>query len=395
MRQFLEIASTGLSCAWRQPLRSGVTICVVLSVLVPYLVGVGLSNGLQDDAEDSIHFGADLTVTGIRFGHPVPIPRSAVEAVAKLDGVDEVIPRIVGVVSLGKNRESAVLVGLPPERLRQSFTWIQGRLPESSQLNEFVVGTQLAHRLSLKEGSILPPFYRNSKGERLSKVVGLFSPDAPPWQANAMLTTLETAMRVFDQPDQVTCLLVNCRTGYAEQIKTTLLRTELADSPDGSIRYRVVTKKELESLISRGWLHRGGVFNLHFILAFAVAILAVLVTSGAGLSGRRREIGILKATGWQTDEVLLQGICESLLLCVVAASCAVVIAFVWLKWFNGMWVARVFLPSVDAVPQFQVPFRLAPVPVLLAFVISAIVIASGTLYPIWRAAIVPPQEAMR
>jgi ABC-type lipoprotein release transport system permease subunit len=35
------------------------------------------------------------------------------------------------------------------------------------------------------------------------------------------------------------------------------------------------------------------------------------------------------------------------------------------------------------------------VPVLLSFVISAIVILSGTLYPTWRAAIVPPRDAMR
>lgn len=217
----------------------------------------------------------------------------------------------------------------------------------------------------------------------------------PLWQANLMLTTLETASQVFDQPDQVTCLLVSCRPGYSDQIKTAILRMPALDSAQGTIRYRVASKHELASLLPSGWLHREGIFHLHFVLAFAAAILAVLVTSGAGLSERRREIGILKATGWQTDEILLRGVVESVLLCLVAASASIVVAFVWLKWLNGLWIASVFLSGVDAVPGFKIPFRLVPVPVLLAFVISAIVVLSGTLYPTWRAAIVPPRDAMR
>ncbi|MBM3970569.1 MAG: FtsX-like permease family protein [Planctomycetes bacterium] len=395
MRLFLEIARTGFSALCLHPVRSGVTICVVMSILVPYLAGVGLSHGLRDVGEDSLRFGSDLTVTGTRFGRAVPIPLSAVDAIRRLEGVIEVVPRIVGALALGKNREPAVLVGLPRGRLPKDVSWVQGQFSEFSTLNEFIVGTQLATRLSLEIGSIIPPFYRSAKGERLSKVVGVLSPEAPLWQANLMLTTLETASQVFDQPDQVTCLLVSCRPGYSDQIKTAILRMPALDSAQGTIRYRVASKHELASLLPSGWLHREGIFHLHFVLAFAAAILAVLVTSGAGLSERRREIGILKATGWQTDEILLRGVVESVLLCLVAASASIVVAFVWLKWLNGLWIASVFLSGVDAVPGFKIPFRLVPVPVLLAFVISAIVVLSGTLYPTWRAAIVPPRDAMR
>ncbi len=394
MRLFLEIARTGFAALCLHPLRSAVTVCVMMSVLVPYLVGVGLSHGLRDVAEDSVHFGADLTVTGSRFGRTVPMPLSAVDSIRRIDGVTSVTPRIISALSLGRHREPAVLVGLPRERLANERAWVEKRFANPITLNEFVVGSQLARRLSLQVGSMIPPFYHSSKGERLSRVVGLFPDDAPPWQANLILTTLETAATVFDQPDQVTDLLIECRAGYADQIKTAILRTA-TDSPPGTIRFRVVTKRELQSLLPSGLLHREGILNLHFVLAFVAAILVVLVVSGAGLSERRREIGILKATGWQTDEILLRCVTESLLLCVTAASASVVLAFVWLKWLNGVWIAGVFLPSVDLVPAFRIPFRLAPVPVLLAFLISALVILTGTLYPTWRAAVVPPREAMR
>ncbi|HMC66259.1 MAG TPA: ABC transporter permease [Gemmataceae bacterium] len=112
-------------------------------------------------------------------------------------------------------------------------------------------------------------------------------------------------------------------------------------------------------------------------------------------STRRREIGILKATGWQTDEVLLRSLVESFSLSLVAASVSILLAYAWLKWFNGYWIAGVFLAGVDAAPTFRVPFLLAPVPVLLAFVVSFAVVMSGTLYSSWRAATVAPMEAMR
>src|SRR6516162_2012593 len=116
MRRLLEIASTGLAAVPLHPLRSLVSVVALVVVLLPYLVGLGLSKGLQAEAEASVGFGADLYVTGSRFGRPAPLPLSAVSAVRALDGVIEVVPRIVGEVLLGKERLHAVLVGVPTER---------------------------------------------------------------------------------------------------------------------------------------------------------------------------------------------------------------------------------------------------------------------------------------
>ena len=60
----------------------------------------------------------------------------------------------------------------------------------------------------------------------------------------------------------------------------------------------VISRSDLESLLPVGLGHREGVFNLVFVVAFAVAILAILVISGFGLSERRRTIGILKAVSY-------------------------------------------------------------------------------------------------
>lgn len=290
-----------------------------------------------------------------------------------------------------------VVVGLPPEKLPSSVACIEGRpYSATARMPEFVVGTELARRLGLQVGSLIPPFYQNAKGERVSKVVGIFSSDVSMWQSRLIFTSFDMASNIFDHEGLATDVLVYCRPGYEAQVAASIMRSvTFASSPSGSIRPRVTVREDLQVLIPRTLLHREGIFNLHFLLVFVVGILVVAVTSAFGLTERRREVGILKATGWQTDEIMLRSMVESVLLSVAGASLSLSLSFVWLKWFNGYWVASIFLHGVAAAPSFRVPFCLTPIPALLSFLISLAVVMTGSLFSTWRAATVPPAEAMR
>ncbi len=392
----LAVARTGVDAIVRAPLRSLVTTACVVAVLLPWLAGLGVSRGVLEEAEASVRFGADLYVTGSQFGRDVPVPLTAVDEIRRLDGVDRVVPRIVGGVVLGKDRIPAVLVGIPPGHF-PDVTCVEGRLPVPANVNELVVGSELAQRLRLRVGDMLPPFYRNRHGERLSQVVGIFRSEGALTQAHLVLAVFDTAAAIFDQEGLATDLLVYCRAGAQDQVRQEIQQSVRLSPPEagGHVQPRVTTREDLEVLIPRGLLHREGIFNVLYTLAFAVSILVILVTSGFGLAARRREIGILKATGWQTDEILLRDAVESLLLSLAGASLSVLLAYVWLRGFNGYWIAGVFLVGVDTMPGFRVPFRLTPVPVLLTFLVSFVVVLSGTLFSSWRAATTPPFEAIR
>jgi ABC-type lipoprotein release transport system permease subunit len=400
MRTYVEIAGAGLTSIVLHPLRSVVTIACLLAALTPYIAATGLSQGIQRDAETSVRYGADLYVGGTEFGRPAPVPLSWISIIQATDGVVAVTERIVAPITIGKESVSAVLVGVPRAGLQERVTCIEGRLFGDAK-NELVVGSQLARRLRLSPGDRIPPFYHSSRGDRVSHVVGVFDADTSLWEANLIFTSFETAADIFDKQQLATELLVDCRPGYEAAVRENLLRTlSPLDGGDGStapsrtVSPQIVTREQLTALLARRFLHQGGIFNMLYVLALAVAILAVLVTSGLGLSERRREIGILKALGWQTDEVLLRGFSESLLLCLLGASLAIVLAYVWLDWLNGFFIAGVFIAGVDVVPAFKVPFQLAPTATLLGLLVSFAIVASGTLYSSWRAATVPPRAAM-
>jgi ABC-type lipoprotein release transport system permease subunit len=392
---WLEIALTGVTALRLHPWRSIATVGCVVAALCPYLAGLGLCGGLGRQSEQSIEAGADLYVSGVQFGRTVPLPLDAVEKISAMPGVVKAVPRIVGKLSLGDERHPAVVIGLPPQELA-SASFISGELFHSGEANELVVGSQLAAALSLKVGSLLPPFYRNRKGERVSKVVGIFSPDAPLWQANLVFTSFDTAARLFDQPALATDVLVYCRAGAAEELAPAIRRRIHWDLAEGSrLDVRVAQRDGARALWTAAVAHRDGVFHLHWMLAVSIGVLAVLVTSGFGGGERRQEVGVLKAIGWRTDEILLRNLVEGLLLTAAGASLAVLAAWFWLAVLNGWAIANLFVPELGWRPQVDVPLGMAPLPVILATLLSWLVVTSGSLYTTWRTAMAPPASAMR
>ena len=414
MSSFLSIARTGSAAILLSPLRSVVTVLAVVVVLVPYLVGTGLVEGLRQEARIAIGADAptgqdqlpDLYVAANQFGRRVPIPVSVAKTIGEFDGVIRVVPRIVGRITLGKNNVEAVLVGMPREELHRQGSTVQqltrlidGELPGSRQDEspELVIGSGLAQQLDLQVDTVLPPIFRSGGGEKTPRITGIFQSDISPWQSRMILTTFESASDIFGQRGLATDLLVFCRRGQPEAIRSRILQS-IPGSPEsdaGKFQSSVTSRTDLESLLPAGLGHREGVFNLLFVVAFAVGILVILVTSGFGRSERRREIGILKATGWQTDEIMIRSLVESLLLGLASAAIAILLALAWLKWFNGFWIAGVFLAGVEIQPSFTVPCILAAQPVGLAVLVACLVVTTGSAYSTWRSAVTPPAEAMR
>ncbi len=397
MRRCVEVAKTGLTAILLHPVRSGATCCALLAILVPYLVGMGVAKGIEHDAARSLEAGGDLYVSGSRLGQRIPLPVEMGPRLEVLEGVQTAMPRIVGRLSLGRDKVEVIVVGIPAEDFPAKVTCVEGRLPRNGALNEFVVGTELARRLNLQVGAMLPPFYRNPRGEHVSRIVGIFASDVSLWQSHLMFGTFDTAAEIFAAEGMATDFVVTCQPGYEVAVSRAIqnMNVEAAPGTGGNVRFRVTSREQLAVLLAGGQLHREGIFNLHFVLVFVIGILVVQVTSGLGLAERRREIGILKATGWQTDEILFRGLIECILLSVGSAALSILVAFVWLRWFNGYLIAGVFISGLARAPSIPVPFQLTPVPAFLAVTLGLVITLTGSLWSSWRAAIVPPGEAMR
>jgi hypothetical protein len=74
MNGLTAVARSGLAAVLLHPLRAAATIACVTALLVPFVAGLAVSRGLSDEAADAARCGADLVVTGLRYGRSAPMP---------------------------------------------------------------------------------------------------------------------------------------------------------------------------------------------------------------------------------------------------------------------------------------------------------------------------------
>jgi len=391
------IVRSGLGAVPLHPLRSAAIVACVAGLLVPFVAGLSISEGLRDQAADAARHGADVVVAGERFGRPAPVPLEAAALLRGIPGVVSVRGRVTGTVHLGASLEPAVVVGVEGAALPEGTRCVEGRPFAADGGYELVVGARLARRLALAPGSRLPPFYRNREGERVCEVVGVFRSDLPMWEANLLFAPFATAQAIFDERGTATELLVDCADGYDDAVRVAIARlpTLARDGAAEPLVPRVRSRGDAEALLAGRAAFGAGVFALHFVLLFAAAVPLLVVATGAGLRERRREIGVLKMLGWGTDEVLLRGVVESLTLAALGASSSILLAGLWLGPLGARGIAAVLLPGAEADPGFAVPWRMAPGPVLAGAALALVLVLAGTIPSNARAAAAEPIEAMR
>jgi len=140
---------------------------------------------------------------------------------------------------------------------------------------------------------------------------------------------------------------------------------------------------------------KAGVFSGLYCLVLALGIPSIGVISGFGLSERRREIGVMKALGWQTQEILEMVAMENLALSIISVPFIIMAAVVWIYLFNGVVIAKFFIASLDIMIPFQVPSMIFPIPAILGLMMAMVLTMVGSIYSTWKTAIIPPSEAMK
>jgi ABC-type lipoprotein release transport system permease subunit len=133
------------------------------------------------------------------------------------------------------------------------------------------------------------------------------------------------------------------------------------------------------------------------LLSAAILAFAILAwDKAAGLSAEeKREIGILKAIGWETGDVIKMKFWEGLLVSLTAFLAGFVAAYVHV-FYQG---AALFEPVLKGWAVLYPEFRLTPnvdgLQVATLFFFTVFPYAAAVLVPIWKAAITDPDAVMR
>ena len=144
------------------------------------------------------------------------------------------------------------------------------------------------------------------------------------------------------------------------------------------------------------------IFNWREGIVLALASLAILAFAifawekASGLSAEeKREIGILKAIGWETGDVIKMKFWEGALVSLAAFLIGYVAAYLHVFRFSSALFTPVLKGWAVLYPRFELNPVIDGFQVATLFFFTVFPYAAATLVPIWRAAITDPDSVMR
>jgi lipoprotein-releasing system permease protein len=185
--------------------------------------------------------------------------------------------------------------------------------------------------------------------------------------------------------------------------------TDLALRVPNPHEVRTVAEKVLEALPDSRAILREEILRTYEAVFDWRSALVLLPLSGAllafgilawekasGLSAEeRREIGILKAVGWETGDVLRMKLWEGGLLSLLAFLFGTTAAYWHVFGLSAPLLAPVMQGWSVLYPDFRLTPTVAGTQLLALFFLTVFPYLAATLVPVWRAAVTDPDEVMR
>jgi ABC-type lipoprotein release transport system permease subunit len=158
---------------------------------------------------------------------------------------------------------------------------------------------------------------------------------------------------------------------------------------------RPIVKNEILRTYDAVFNWRSGIV----LLIFTGAILAFFIFSfdkATGLSAEeRKEIGILKAIGWETSDVLAMKFWEGITVSLTAFFLGVLLGYVHVFFGGGFMFAPVLKGWSTLYPSFQLMPHVDAGDIIALFFLSVVPYTIATITPAWRVAVIDPDSVMR
>ena len=377
MRPFIErqkyLLDYTLAALLRRKTRT-VGLLLVYILLVFLLAStLLLSQGLRREAAALLQDAPELIVQRQTAGRHDLLPATWLEPLRRIRGVQTVQGRLWGYYYDPVIQANYTLMAAPQRQLAA---------------DEILIGTALAQQRGIGSGDYLG--LRTAEGQARSfRVSGVL--DALPELLSADLVLLsETAYRaLFALPPEVYTDAVLTVPNLREA-NTVATKIALA-FPSSRPILRAEILRTYEAVFD--W-RAGLVFLILSTVLLAFAILAW--DQAAGLSAEeKREIGILKAIGWETGDVLRMKFWEGALLSLTAFLLGYGLA--WLHVFHTH--TALFAPVLKGWSVLYPRLQLTPTVdaglILALLAVTVLPYLAATVIPAWRAATIDPDAGMR
>jgi ABC-type lipoprotein release transport system permease subunit len=371
-----------------------------IAVLLPLLIVMGAAasvtlvrDGLSRDAALSVSVLPDITMQQMVGGRVERVALSYVESVQALAHVTNAVPRVWGYVpvTVPRGEVAYTLVGLDLERMPVAedigLTIEEGRFLVAGDTGKAVIGKAFASVFSAGAGDRIELADTLGNASEF-EIVGIFGTSVEIYAADLIVVPLDTAREYFGYgADEVSDICVY----LDDPVNTGLTAVRILEMGDN---IRIVTRDALAALNQQAFGRRGGVFQLMWMaLLLTVCLVAWAQSASIGLA-LKREIGILKAIGWSTLDIIEIKLLESTILALLGTFGGILLGLGYVA-LDAPGIKQYFLGWATVYPEFPVPVHMSLPSLFLLMVIGVFPLVVATVVPAWRVGIIEPDEAIR
>lgn len=348
-----------------------------------------LMDALRGEAEQARRFAPDLVVQRLVGGRPALVPPGWRGVVEGRPGVARVQPRVWGYLFLPSLQGNVTVVGATPQgEALPAAALEQGRLPGEGERGGCALGRELARGLGVRVGDQVRFPGPNDRGPSC-KVVGVFSSEVDLFTSDVVLVSEGEARLLLGVPEgEATDLAIQLTTPDESRV----LAATLGEALTGS---RVLEKRLLERVHGLSFGRRAGlVLGASLPALLALLVLAQDRASGLGAS-ERKEIAILKASGWSSGDVLETKLFEALLLALASTALGMALGFLWVFGLGAPGLREVLAGWATLYPSLTLTPRVSLGQLLGLQALVAGPYVALAVVPAWRASTLDPMEALR
>lgn len=362
-----------LSCLFRRKWRQLALMLVFTLIVFVTASAIFLGSALEQEAMALMENAPDIVVQRIIAGRQVFLPLSYADRLRAIRGIRSMRPRLWGYYGNPINGSNYTLM-VPPVF--------------SHSDHEVIVGEGILRTWGSVEGRRLFFTTHDREGILLDAVESLQS-DTGLVSSDLILMSEATFRRVSGLPDGFAADIV-ITVKNPQETATIALKVSRA-FPDTL----PVLKADIQRTYQAIFNWRSGIVLVLFLGA-TLAFWILAWERAAGVSGEERiEIGILKALGWDTGDILAVKFWEGAVISLSAFMAGTALAYVHVFLLS----APVFAPILKGwsvlYPSYDLPPRFSMGDIALLFLMSVVPYTLMTIVPVWRAATLPPDTALR
>lgn len=369
-RNFIDFT---LSSLWRRKGKNLALVMVYTLVVFSLASVMFFTQALKREAALTLKGAPEIIVQKMVAGRHELIPLAYVQRLKAIRGVQGVKGRLWGYYFD------------PIARATYTIMTTEGLTLKD---NEIAVGAGISRVRQVFRGNAV--LFRTFDGRPISFLIrGVLSPESELLSSDLILISATGFNRLFGVPPEVaTDLAVTVRN--RKEIPT--IAAKIVDKlPDT----RVITRDEILRTYDAVFDWRGGIM----IAILAGAVLAFLIFAwdkAAGLSAEeKREIGILKAIGWETADVLQMKFWEGITVSLSSFFIGVILAYFHIFYASATLFAPVLKGWATLYPNFRLTPFISGYQVAILFCFTVIPYTVATILPSWRAATIDPDVIMR